>query len=205
MRAELGVDALVVNPPAPSVIPLPPGDRIVTLSLNHLKGGPQFLRLARVMPHRRFLAVQGGYGEQLDSSLPNVEILDHVPHEQLAERVWSRAALFLQLSAAESWGMAASEARAHGIPIIAHPTPGLAENLGGSAVWANRDDTAMLAHVVDQVLAEDKYRRKSLARARVIAKTSSRQVAEWVAAIGRLGDEVDQRDGAARGLLSVGA
>lgn len=204
MRDELGVDALVINPPAPPVTPLPSGDRIVTLSLNSLKGGPQFLRLARVMPHRRFLAVKGGYGSQHEVELPNLKILDHVPHETLAERVWAHAAVFLQLSTSESWGMAASEARAHGIPVIAHPTPGLAENLGEAAVWVNRDDTAMLSEVIEQVLGDPKYRSDGLARARELEKVSESQMGEWVTAIERLGDATGERNGVARGLLSVG-
>lgn len=187
MAAELAVEALVVNPPAPEVRPLPAGDRIVTLSLSDLKGGPQFFQLAQRMPHRRFLAVRSGYGVQQESNLPNVEIIDHVPHDLLLEQVWSRAAVFLQLASSESWGMAASEARAHGIPVVAHPAPGLAENLGDAAIWVNRDDVDMLAAVVERVLAEDLYRARAIARATEIVDASKLQVAEWVTAIERLG------------------
>jgi glycosyltransferase involved in cell wall biosynthesis len=35
--------------------------------------------------------------------------------------------------------MSASEAMAHGIPVVANRTPGLWENLQGVAVWADRD------------------------------------------------------------------
>lgn len=205
MRDELGVDALIVNPPAPRVEPLPAGDRIVTLALNELKGGPQFLALASATPGRSFLGVRSGYGRQARAASANVEILDHVPHDQLAEWVWSRAAVFLQLSSAESWGMAAAEAQAHGVPVIAHPTPGLMENLGSSAVWVNRDDTGMLAHVVERVLSRSEYRAEALEQAERRAETSRVQVAEWVAAIERLGHGArDQRVGAARGLSAGG-
>jgi len=204
MQTELGVEALVVNPPAPPVQPLPPGDCIVTLSLNELKGGDQFLALAKAMPRHKFLAVKSGYGQQNVESLPNLRILDHVPHDALAERVWAYAAVFLQLSTSESWGMAASEARAHGIPVVAHPTPGLAENLGELAIWVNRDDTAMLAQVIEQVLGDPKYRSDGLARARELEKVSESQMNEWVAAIERLGDATSERNGLARGLLPIG-
>lgn len=203
MRAELGVEALVVNPPAPPVTSLPGGDRIVTLSLNGLKGGAQFLRLAGSMPERRFLGVRSGYGRQHDADLPNLEVLDHVPHDQLAERVWSQAGVFLQLSESESWGMAAAEAQAHGVPVIAHPTSGLRENLGSAAVWVDRDDTRGLAAAVEQVLADRSFRWAAVARARERARGSAVQVAGFVEAIGRLGDgSRDQRDGAARGVLA---
>jgi glycosyltransferase involved in cell wall biosynthesis len=205
MAEDLGVDSLVVNPPAPKVEPLEPGDRIVILSLSELKGGVQFLRLAERMPHRRFLAVRGGYGKQLQTKLPNVEVIDHVPHDELRERVWARAGVFLQLSSSESWGMAAGEAMAHGVPVIAHPTPGLQENLGTAAAWVDRDDSAGLSAAVEQVLGDVRARSRGLARAREHAATSAAQLDEWVAAIERLAHgQGDQRDGAARGLHRVG-
>src|SRR5690606_41172583 len=40
----------------------------------------------------------------------------------------------------ESWGRIATEAMAAGIPVIAHPTPGLEENLGGAGIFVDRDD-----------------------------------------------------------------
>lgn len=205
MADELGVDALVVNPPAPDIAELHPGDRVVTLSLNELKGGAQFFRLAERMPHIRFLAVRGGYGTQLEANLPNVEILDHVPHEQLETTVWAHAAMFLQLSEQESWGMAASEARAHGIHVIAHPTPGLIENFADAAQWVDRDDIDGLAAAVELALDDSSWRAASLSRAREIQRASRMQVADWVSTIERLGHGTeDQRDGATRRLQPVG-
>ena len=203
MRDELDVDALVVNPPAPPVTSLPGGDRIVTLSLNAMKGGPQFLRVARRLPDREFLAVQSGYGKQMRAVDGNVEVLEHVPHEELAERVWSRAGVFLQLSSSESWGMAAAEAIAHGVPVVAHPTPGLRENLGDAAVWVDRDDIGGIVRAVEAVRSDPRRRSVAVARARAAVATSAGQVAGWVAAIEGLGHGAsDQRDGAARGVLA---
>lgn len=201
MRDELGVDALVVNPPAPPVREIPPGDRVVALSLNELKGGPQFFELAAALADVPFLAVRGGYGDQVAADLPNVELVDHVPHEQLAAAVWSQAGVFLQLSSSESWGMAASEALAHGVPVIAHPTPGLVENLAGAAVWVDRDDIPGIAAAVREVLAH-RPRHAAAARVRALehAAASEAQMREWVAAIERLGHEADQRDGAVAGV-----
>lgn len=205
MADELGVDALVVNPPAPDIAELRPGDRVVTLSLNELKGGAQFFRLAERMPHIRFLAVRGGYGTQLEVDLPNVEILDHIPHDQLATAVWAHAGAFLQLSEQESWGMAASEARAHGIPVIAHPTPGLLENFADAALWVDRDAVDALAAAVQIALGDSTWRAASLSRAREIQRASRMQIADWVTTIERLGHGAqDQRDGAARRLQPVG-
>lgn len=151
MRAELGGD-IVVHPIAPRTVPLR-GDRVTAMSLNKLKGGTQFWRLARRMPDVGFLGVRSGYGKQIVHRLPNVEIIDHVPHDRLDSEVWARTSVFLQLSSSESWGMAAGEALAHGIPIVAHPTPGLREHLGGSAAWVRRDDTDELEVQVRAALA----------------------------------------------------
>lgn len=203
MRDDLGVDALVIHPPAPPVTPLPAGDHVVALSLNKMKGGPQVLALAAMMPHRKFLAVRSGYGEQARTAPSNVDLLDHVPHGDLAQLVWSQASVFLQLSSEESWGMAAAEALAHGVPVIAHPTPGLLENLGDAVRWVDRDNTAELAAAVDEVIGHPGYRAAALRRATDAVQVSRTQVAEWVTAIERLGHgSEDQRNGAAPGVLA---
>jgi glycosyltransferase involved in cell wall biosynthesis len=40
----------------------------------------------------------------------------------------------------ETWGMTGVEAMASGIPVIAHPTPGLLESLGDAGVFVDRSD-----------------------------------------------------------------
>lgn len=203
MAEDLALDALVVNPPAPRPRPTSHGDRVTTLSLNELKGGPQFWRLARRMPDVGFLAVEGGYGDQVVRTAPNVDVLGHVPHDRLDESVWARTAVFLQLAESESWGMAASEAIAHGIPVVAHPTPGIVENLGAAAVYVDRDDIRALAAAVRGILADPSpHVARAQARALEHQTASADQLADWVAAIEGLRDDAtDQRDGAAEGAL----
>ena len=43
-------------------------------------------------------------------------------------------------SAYETWGMVGVEAMTNGIPVIAHPTPGLRESLGDAGIFVDRDD-----------------------------------------------------------------
>lgn len=175
--------ALVVHPPAPEPAPLS-GDMVTVVSLNGLKGGDHFWAIAEAMPDTRFLAVKSGYGWQVapENPPPNVEVLEHVPAERMDELVWSRTGVFLQLSSSESWGMAAAEATAHGIPVIAHPTPGLRENLGYSAEWIDREHTDRWVHAIRNPRDPGKV----LRRAHHNHQTSRRQLAEWVKAISGL-------------------
>jgi hypothetical protein len=201
MALDLDVDALVINPPAPTPSPHSIGDHVTMLSLNELKGGPQLWALADRMPDVSFLAIHGGYGKQLDADVDNVTVLGHVPHDQLGTEVWKRTAVFLQLSSSESWGMAAAEAIAHGIPVVAHPTPGIVENLGEAAVYVDRDDLAGIEAAVRGILT-DPAPRVEAARRRALEheETSARQLTDWVTAIERLGDEANQRNRATAGV-----
>lgn len=117
-----------------------PGDRVTLINLNEAKGAGTFYKLAERMPDVRFLGVRGAYGDQDVRLLPNVEVLDHVPGHEMRERVYGRTRILLMPSSYESWGRTAVEAMCSGIPVIAHPTPGLRECLGHAGAFADRDD-----------------------------------------------------------------
>lgn len=174
--------ALVVNPPAPKPREMH-GEHVTVLSLNELKGGHQFWRIAHAMPDTRFIAVRSGYGDQIipDRIPQNVEIIDHLPADRLPE-LWARTRAFLQLSLSESWGMAAAEALACGAHVIAHPTPGLRENLGQAATWVDRDDTPAWVGAIRA--PHDPW--KSIRRAQRNFALSRRQLAAWVDTVSRL-------------------
>lgn len=112
-----------------------PGDLVACVNLAEAKGGDVFWEIAAAMPETRFLAVLGGYGPQVFGDLPNVEIIE--PTRDMRE-VWSRTRLLLVPSVRESWCMAAVEAMCSGIPVIAHPSPGIGEALSHAAHWAHR-------------------------------------------------------------------
>ncbi|MER7023868.1 glycosyltransferase [Streptomyces sp. NPDC000404] len=119
-----------------------PGECATLVNLNADKGGELFWRIAAWTPEWKFRGVRGAYGEQVmpPPRLPNCEVVDSVPGQQMREHVYSRARVMLMPSLYESWGRVAVEAFASGIPVIAHPTPGLVEAMGAAGIFAYRDD-----------------------------------------------------------------
>ena len=146
---------LVVRPPVfAEDYRTTPGDRVTLINLNDNKGGGLFWQLARRMPDVAFLGVQGSYGDQIVERLPNVEVLAHLPGSGMRERVYARTRILLAPSEYESWGRVAAEACASGIPVIAHPTPGLSECLGGAGTLLDRADTDAWEKAIRRLLAE---------------------------------------------------
>lgn len=132
---------LVVHPPVSvAEYATKPGDHITLINLSDDKGSGMFYALAKRFPDRKFLGVVGAYGDQVRLDLPNVEILDHVPGNRMREQVYARTKVLLAPSWYESYGRVAVEAACSGIPVIAHPTPGLREALGGAGIFADRED-----------------------------------------------------------------
>lgn len=117
-----------------------PGDRVTLVNLSEAKGGAVFWALADSMPDLGFLGVRGGYGAQvMRNHRPNVEIVRR-PTEDMRDDVYSRTRVLLMPSAFETWGMVGIEAMCSGIPVIAHPTPGLTESLGDAGIFVDRTD-----------------------------------------------------------------
>lgn len=118
-----------------------PGDSVTLVNLTEEKGARVFYALAERMPKRRFLGVVGGYGHQIvREDLPNVEIVPHTPGGRMAKDVYARTRVLLVPSAYESYGRVAVEAMCSGIPVVAHPTPGLRESVGEAGLFCDRDD-----------------------------------------------------------------
>lgn len=117
-----------------------PGDRITLVNLTEAKGAPLFWKLAEAMPDRLFLGVLGAYGHQIvpDPVPPNVEVIPNTAN--MRDDVYARTCILLVPSSYESYGRVAIEAAASGIPVVAHPTPGLLESLGSSGVFRDRED-----------------------------------------------------------------
>ena len=146
-----------------------PGDLVTMVNLFENKGGRQFWDIARAMPRTRFLAVLGGYGEQVipDPVPGNVELIGNT--QDMRRDVYARTRVLLMPSEYESWGRVGVEAMCSGIPVIAHPTPGLLESLASAGTYADRDDTAAWVSAIRRLStrrAWDAASGRALARAR---------------------------------------
>lgn len=179
---HLGRVDLVVHPPLELPATYSPGDRVTIVNLDGNKAG-RFWELVALLPDVPFLAVLGGYGaQQVPDRIPsNVELVPHVPHDRMRELVWDRTGLLLAPSRHESWSMTASEALAHGIPVIASDLPGLRENIGPAGVLLPRAHLASWRACIRD-LRVDPSHWSFLARQRAVEhhKTWLAESAAWV-------------------------
>lgn len=142
------------------------GTHIALVNLNENKGGAVLERIARLMPDRKFLAVRGMYGKQHEDYPANVKVVDNTADMQ---KVYDKCRIVLMPSEYESWGRVGVEALACGIPVIAHPTPGLRESLGGAGIFADREKPEVWVEAIkalDDGTAYIRAREAGLARAK---------------------------------------
>lgn len=172
---------LVVRPPVfAEDYATRPGKKITLINCNEAKGGRVLEALARRMPDVEFMAVRGAYGEQILPDLPNVEVVEHVDGQDMRERVYGRTKVLLMPSSYESWGRAGVEALASGIPVVAHPTPGLCESLEAAGVFVDRNDVDGYEAVLRKLLAPAEYRLASKrAKARSAELSPTVELAAW--------------------------
>lgn len=177
--------SLIVRPPVfAAEYATKPGKAITLINCNPEKGGKVLKALAERMPDQQFLAVKGAYGEQILPDLPNVEIVDHVDGADMRERVYARTRVLLMPSSYESWGRAGIEALASGIPVIAHPTPGLCESLGEAGIFVDREDIAGYEAVLRRLGAAAEYRLAGKrAKARSAELDPTADLVAWCAAV----------------------
>lgn len=160
---------IIVHPPVfaddyrAAAAPPPAAREYVTLlNLTGPKGGPLLFRLAELEPGRRFLAVRGAYGVQEVPRRPprNVDVIPNTPN--VVADVYARTRVLLVPSSYESWGRVAIEAAANGIPVIAHPTPGLVESLDTAGLFAQRHRPDEWRRALTWLDDPANYRRASL-------------------------------------------
>jgi glycosyltransferase involved in cell wall biosynthesis len=159
MRDELGdnPNGIVINPSVDvAEYATKPGDAVTIVNATATKGAEVFYELAKRFPDTPFLAVGGAYGVQLGSELPNVEQIPHVPFNRMRDEVYSRSKVLLMPSDYESWGRVGTEAMCSGIPVIAHPTPGLKENLGDAGIFVDRADVDRWEKALKTLLGNEK-------------------------------------------------
>lgn len=157
---------IVCNPPvhAPRFATTP-GDRVTLVNLSEAKGGELFWRLVRCAPQHQFLGVRGAYGNQYIEDWAHAEVIANTPN--MRDDVYARTRILLMPSERETWGMTAVEAMASGIPVIAHPTPGLLESLGTAGIFVDRADGQGWLDQIDRLHDPTEWATASvLARAR---------------------------------------
>lgn len=153
------------------------GDAITLVNHNANKGAHVLFGLAERMPERRFIAVEGGHGEQvpIPEHLTNIE---HWPQNPDMRPVWEQTRIVLMPSVYESYGLVSVEAGCSGIPVIAHPTPGLQEALGGGGFYADRDNIDAYADTIEFLNDPMMYDHASgMAKANSEMKTAEAEVA----------------------------
>ncbi|MFC4512539.1 glycosyltransferase family 4 protein [Streptomyces ehimensis] len=177
--------SLVVRPPVfAAEYRTRPGKKITLINCNADKGGRLLEQLARRMPDTEFLAVAGAYGEQILPDLPNVEVVEHVSGHEMRERVYARTRILLMPSFYESWGRAGVEALTSGIPVIAHPTPGLTESLADAGIFADRNDPDGYEAVLRKLQDPAEYRLASKrAKARSAELDPTTDLDAWCTAV----------------------
>ena len=165
----------------------PRGDAVTLVNVCQDKGSDVFYALAEALPETPFLGVRGGYGDQDVRDLPNVTLIDPVPADRMRAEVWARTAVLLTPSRFESWGMAACEALAHGVPVVSAPVPGLIESLGDAGSFVPADDLTGWQDRVAGLLADRAaYRAASeagRARAREVAALHAADLDAFVSTV----------------------
>ena len=156
---------------------------VTLINLNKNKGGKVLINIAKAMPEVKFMGVKGGYDSQIqDKRLRNVE---YVPNTSHIKDIYAKTGILLVPSKEESWGRVAVEAMSSGIPVVAHPAPGLLESCGEAGIFCDRDDTAAWVAAIQRLQTDKDYYKsvsdRCLARAKELDPQPQLAVmAEWL-------------------------
>lgn len=177
-------NGLIVRPPVlAGDYVTTPGEKVTLVNLCEEKGGALFARLAERMPDVEFLGVVGAYNRQIIPDLPNVEIREHGTDMRA---VYGSTRLLLMPSSYESWGRVGVEAMHSGIPVIAHPTPGLRESLGPAGAFFDREDVDGWEAAIRRLLRPRAWRTAShAALARAAELDPTEDLNRWCDAVER--------------------
>lgn len=131
----------------------------------HIKGGDLFASVAKRMTTHNFMAVTGGYAEQIQQPL-HVKVM---PHTNNISEIYNKTRILLQPSRYESWGMVASEAIINEIPVICSPCFGLKENMGSAAIYCDIEKPEQWEKAI-RLLDNDMIYRRQQEKCRIRAK-----------------------------------
>ena len=163
------------------------GDSFTIINCTKDKGIDTFNALTKAHPEFPALAVRGGYGLQ-ETPTPHspVAVVGPIPHADMRKAVWSKTKVLLMASKHESWGRAGVEALCSGIPVIAHPTPGLRDSLGDAGIFIDRDDHESWSLELKKLMTDPHYyavaSKRAKARARSLEKQTAQDLTEFLTA-----------------------
>lgn len=163
------------------------GNSFTIINCTKDKGIDTFNALTKAHPDIPALAVRGGYGlQETPSPIPMVSVTGPIPHAEMGKAVWSKTKVLLMPSKFESWGRAGVEALCSGIPVIAHPTPGLRESLGDAGIFIDRDDHESWSLELKKLMTDpDAYAvasKRAKGRARSLEKQTAQDLTEFLTA-----------------------
>ena len=159
---------------------------VTLINLNANKGGDVLYKIAKEMPDIQFLGVKGGYdGQIIQKGLSNLTYMDNTSYIQ---SVYAKTDILLVPSKEESWGRVAVEAMSSGIPVIAHPTPGLLESCDSAGIFCDRNNISAWVREIRRLKDDAVWRKqisaKCLARAKELdPKPQLDEMAKWLSNI----------------------
>lgn len=136
------------------------GESITLVNLSKKKGVMTAWRAAEHLESHAFLGVRGAYGAQQQPRCNNFKVIDT---QRDMRAVWSQTRVLLMPSLSETWGMVGVEAMCSGIPVIAHPSPGLHESLGAAGIFVDRTDIDGWVQAIRSLDDPDYYAERSAA------------------------------------------
>jgi len=172
-------NSVVLHPIIPE-FQKPNGDSITLVNCNFNKGGHILIELAKQSPHVKFIGVLGGYGDQVTADLPNLTYFEN--GTDMTE-VYAKTKVLIVPSEFESYSQCAAEAMTCGIPVIAHPTNGLKENLSYAGIFISRSEIENYANKILSLLnnksAYNAQSELSLKRAKSIQEMSQNELGNF--------------------------
>lgn len=110
--------------------------------------------------------------EQSDPKRQFVEVLDFVPHSEIADRI-AEADIFIFASGCETFGISLLEAMAVGIPIASSDRSSLPETLRDGGVYFDPADEVSVSNAVEELIVNDMTRNRVSTKARALAEAYS--------------------------------
>lgn len=134
------------------------GNKITLINCSQNKGGHILGQIAERLPQYEFIGVYGGYQDQVECHLPNITYL---PNGADMADVYKQTKILIAPSEFESYSQCAAEALTAAIPVIAHATPGLKENLSYAGIFIDRNDIDKYVNQIVYLFNQQAYIRQS--------------------------------------------